>query len=385
MTIALHTTLPSKSRLKQIDSLQVLRALAVTQVAWAHAGQWLSERDGRWLPDFGVFGIDIFFVISGFIMSSIVLKITRQHGREASWDFLQRRLTRIFPIYWILAALVLFRHLLSEGFHLPNYWPTFFLLPSPQFYNWNFLIHASWTLVFEMFFYYVLAVILLFTVRKAVFLAIGLLVGSVMLGRIVGIKEPWLVVICNPILLEFVFGTIIGLLYQRFGLRKRAGIALLGLGAVLALCLQARPPLVADGMKMVLQDDMVFRRVFTWGMAAALIVAGSVFWSPTGQHKLWRLAVVLGNSSYSAYLASALVIEFTLRGLLHLRRAFTLPGHVLYQITMVAMVLFVGWLSYQFVEWPLVRGLQARFNRGEKPRLSEMVGREGLEPPTSSV
>jgi peptidoglycan/LPS O-acetylase OafA/YrhL len=68
----------------------------------------------------------------------------------------------------------------------------------------------------------------------------------------------------------------------------------------------------------------------------------------------------MGNASYSAYLASALLIEFTRRLFIKLGGNATIGKEVLFQILMIVAVFLGGWLSYQFVERPMIRWLQAK-------------------------
>ena len=68
------SALPMRSSVRQIDGLQMLRAVAVLLVVWCHTGQHLEAYHGRKFPGLNVFGIDIFFVISGFILSLVVLR-----------------------------------------------------------------------------------------------------------------------------------------------------------------------------------------------------------------------------------------------------------------------------------------------------------------------
>lgn len=67
-------------------------------VAWCHAAQELAPATTRMLPNFGIYGIDIFFVISGFIMSTIVMSSAPEPGMGSAWGFMKRRLIRIYPI-----------------------------------------------------------------------------------------------------------------------------------------------------------------------------------------------------------------------------------------------------------------------------------------------
>jgi exopolysaccharide production protein ExoZ len=72
--------------------------------------------------------------------------------------------------------------------------------------------------------------------------------------------------------------------------------------------------------------------------------------------------VVLGNASYSTYLASGLAIEFADRILFKLHLRVATPSYsveALYEIFIVVFVFVVGWACYQFVEWPMLRRVQA--------------------------
>jgi peptidoglycan/LPS O-acetylase OafA/YrhL len=104
---------------------------------------------------------------------------------------------------------------------------------------------------------------------------------------------------------------------------------------------------------MVLSSAGTIRHVLTWGMAGALIVAGMIFWSPVIQSLPGKIAVVLGDASYSAYLASALAIEYSCRFLLRIGGHPSLGKEVLFQFLTVVTVLLAGWLSYQCVEQPM--------------------------------
>jgi exopolysaccharide production protein ExoZ len=359
-----HTTLPLPSKIRQIDGLQIMRAIAVALVAWLHTGQDLVPVTKEILPEFGAFGIDIFFVISGFIMSTILLRA--QHdapGFRAMWEFLRRRLIRIFPIYWFFCFLIALRLLGNQTLFKQNYLLSIFLLPfgrqpAPS------LLSFSWTLVFEIFFYLALSVTLLFlSAQRAVVASIVFFCSAVLIGEVVGIRRPFWVIACNPMLLEFVFGALLAIAHQRLGRRRGFGITLLLLGAVGALYLRAFPDQGgANGMQMVLAGIQVIRRVTTWGLSAAMIVGGIIFWSPAIKTKLGRIVVILGNASYSIYLASALLIEFTMRLILkiHGEGKLSFPEHVFYQTLIVFAVLVGGWLCYQFIEWPMIRSLQAK-------------------------
>ena len=327
--------------------------------------QGLFSVTSRNLPNFGVYGIDIFFVISGFIMSMVVLNSATKPGLDAAWAFTKRRVIRIYPIFWVFELLTTARLLHGHQLFRQNYFPSFLLLPNALYPR---MIAFSWTLMFEILFYMTMAAILLVTVRRAVEVVIALLCASATIGIIVGLHLSAWSVVGNPILIEIVFGAGIALAYRRFGARRPFGIALVCIGTALSFYLRAYPPNCAPGPSEILDGRGVLLRIFTWGIAAAAVVGGTVFWSPSIQSRVGKMCVVIGNASYSIYLASALVIEFTLRLFLKFPTGhpLSLGFEIGYQAAIVAVVLAAGWICYQFVEWPLVRWLQAR--SGTKPR-----------------
>lgn len=365
------TSLPLPSKVHQIDALQMMRAVAVILVLWCHSGQMLADYHSKGLPGLGVFGIDVFFVISGFILSLSVIKKPGKPGLSNAWDFTKRRLIRIFPMYWLFLSLALLRMALSHHILDHNYLTAIFLLPDPRYPNDWLIFGLAWTLIFEIFFYYILGLILLRTTRRAVPTLITLLVFAACCSHFINICHPFWIIACNPILLEFVFGAFLALLYERFGRRRRLGILLTLAGVVATFCMPLLHGFtIANGLQMVLTDNGVFARVFTWGICAALIVGGVIFWSPSMESRAGKWWVLMGNSSYSTYVAQSLVIEFGTR----LYFKVLTPPHSIglrltYEIYNSALILAAGFVAYILIEKPLLRVLQNKFLR--KKRIAE--------------
>jgi exopolysaccharide production protein ExoZ len=351
----------------QIDVLQLIRAVAVLLVAWIHAGQMLVMEGHPETPDLGIFGVDLFFVISGFIMTTILARPRQTAGPVAAWNFLKRRMIRIYPLYFIVLGLALLRAVLRHQ-HFSPLLPTILLLPSPHPPYTIGLFNQSWTLVFEMLFYLVITAALLFT-RRAAQVAIVLLTVTVLLSTSFDIVRPVVVYLCNPIVLEFVFGAAIALIPRRLPTLRRLGPLLMLLGGALAVTLQAlvpdtRHPAIANGFQMILANDSVFRRAGTWGIAGALIVAGAVFWAPHIQSRFGKLGLLLGNASYSIYLTSEYALQVGVQVLKHTARSaqhMRLMQTLVCQVLLVVLSCAVGAASYLYLEWPIVRRLQARF------------------------
>jgi exopolysaccharide production protein ExoZ len=356
----MNTDLPMPSPVRQIDGLQILRFVAVLLVIWLHGSEEISMDGGRSMPNLGVFGIDIFFVISGFIISTVAARSSRPAGPGAAWSFLLRRLIRIFPLYWIVFAADAVRRFHSHPSGLRPYAANFFLLPFPAYPHDVLMTGISWTLVFELFFYAVLSMILLVTVRRSVYSIIVILASFILVGCFIDIRRAGLIVFCNPLLLEFLFGCVLALLYNRFGCNRRVGIGMVIAGCVAAISFQVFGPFSATGLQMVLLNALVFTRVFTWGLAAVLIVGGVIFWSPTTGGGWARSAVLLGNASYSTYLIAALDQEFAFRlmGMVTHTRAYpSFAASLAAHLVLVGLSLGTGLLVYYAVERPVLRYL----------------------------
>ena len=101
--------------------IQVLRGLAAAMVVALHATQSWSQRVGGQAPGLvwgnGAAGVDIFFVISGFVMA--VSTIGKEHKVNPAQNFLERRLIRIAPLYWIATIAVIAKAAIVA--HYPTY------------------------------------------------------------------------------------------------------------------------------------------------------------------------------------------------------------------------------------------------------------------------
>ncbi|KAK0341504.1 hypothetical protein LTR94_026084, partial [Friedmanniomyces endolithicus] len=183
--------------------IQYARALAAIGVLGFHAAQ----RAGI---DFaaGARGVDLFFVISGFIMWTIGAR------SQSVSAFLLARVKRIVPLYWLATAFMIFAALLGlfptlrEQLTLPHIAASLFFWPhyapgSGQI--WPVLV-PGWTLNYEMFFYAVFALAICLPERLRVWAMTLTMVVLVVLGELVRPTSAWLVTYTNPLLLEFIAG-----------------------------------------------------------------------------------------------------------------------------------------------------------------------------------
>jgi exopolysaccharide production protein ExoZ len=330
-------------------SIQALRAIAALLVFAEHAANTLVfEHKLEWFPHvpYGPFGVDLFFVISGFVM---VYSSERLFGQpDAPIRFFARRLARIGPLYWATTAVFVWlvvpqastKAVLGSIFFFPH-------IP------WDApVLFVGWTLVFEMFFYTVFAIALLAKGRFAavagasVFLILFVLLcappATASWGPPAGHSSAYL---ADPIVLEFVYGMAIALVY-------RAGIRL-SIAATFSLIIVAFVWFAATALSLP--------RPYSCGIAAALIVAGASLTSiPRPKQGLIVTGVVFwGDASYSLYLTH--ILSFSLVAWCGAKLLVNPLDHVWgFVLAMLAVPLFIAAAAHLVFEKPMTRFFQKR-------------------------
>lgn len=350
---------------KKLSVLQGLRAVAALLVVWTHsidaAATYSSSRQANFfhLAGFGACGLDIFFVISGFIVSMVAARAAGK-GQHSARKFLSRRFTRIFPLYWILTLFVILEAEL--GTH-PMAWssvswlPTIGLLPSFSYPVASPVLSLGWSLVFEMYFYFVLTAWMALSPRRLVRNTIIYLGAMVTVGALIGFHRPLLILWANPILLEFLFGCLIGQIYSRTALLPHPArtvafgrwVAAVGAAGLIATLFTGYGSINFEGM--VLNGLSSWQRVGLWGVPSALFVLGAVLWSPAMQSVPARLVVFLGDASYSIYLCTNPVRSIVQ----HFWRYFGRWGGDVGILLCLVVCTLGGVVCYLAVERPLMR------------------------------
>ena len=268
------------SRMK-IQNIEALRAVAALIVVAIHI-EPLFSRLGIAVPKGGV---DLFFVISGFIM----VVIARD---ELPGKFLWRRVARVVPLYWVLtlftfgAALILpafFHNTTADAADLVR--SLFFMpfvkdgatIPQP-------ILFVGWTLNYEAFFYALFALGLAFG-RRGVWLPVAAILALVLAGVAFRPSDPVMAFYTAPILLEFLFGMGVGFAYLY---TKPIAVQV------------AIPVFVVSLVAMLYGDHFVqFDRAFVAGLPAAFFLTSTL--ALEGQK--WTLPdFKLGGASYAIYL-----------------------------------------------------------------------------------
>lgn len=360
----------------KLNSIQILRAVAALLVVYTHSTSQMGifalgwqQRTPAFLS-FGTFGFDLFFVISGFI---IYHTAERLNGRTDALSFLWHRFRRINPVYYAAVLLTVLTWL-----------PSLFRAQRPpitgcQTLSWLILLpfpgdparalSQAWSLSFEWLFYLIFFLLILTRIRKKAVLLGGILgglalIGWLLRGRITGL----LLFYTDPLLLEFLFGVVIGFAYHHWNPGKMTALFLLLPGILLGLLAM----ITGDGnFQAVVAPAAPIRyfHAFYWGGAAALIVAGSAFLekhNPSAAFLRHRFIVLLGDASYSIYLFHLLVLGWL--AAFYLRVGFFLNPDV--AIPIHAIIAVAGSLFfYKWVEKPLLRWLK-KYDIGATPSRS---------------
>lgn len=334
-----------KTRKCMFNNIQMLRAVAAAMVLLHHAAAHYQALGGLDLlvnlfSSVGFSGVDIFFVISGFVAAHTTLHKLRTLSN--AWVFAKRRLLRIYLGYWPFFALTLAWNYVAfpgalAGFDIVS---SFFLATIELK---RLVIYVTWSLTFELLFYALVTISFFLSTRLVQRLVhvLALAVFAVLVWTYATPHSPLLLFV--SMLLEFLSGVIIYI--HREKLKSRWWIGPCLVGAAFAF---------ASGARVHATDGSV--RIFTFGVAAAALVMLAVVLEQTRTFVANRFWVGLGNSSYTLYLAHlSLLVAFYFLGI----RGFlaTQPGFV----REAGFFLYVGfcflithWFYVQ-VESPLYR------------------------------
>ena len=300
-----------------------MRALAACAVAVFHARQsapgW--EEAGAYI---GAAGVDLFFVISGFIMASVA------QGRRPG-AFLADRAWRIYPL-WIIAVLPWILVLGASPEKLAasvTLWPIYgnaFVVP---------VLTVGWTLSFELLFYAAIAIglatrPLVPVACFAAFLVLGLNTDSALFDFL-----------GSPMIIEFLLGMCLAKV--RRDLRIALPLAAIAIGVIVS------QPVEMHGPDMTFVPEQALQRALMWGVPSAALLYAALCLESRVRSEAFDFGVLLGDASFSIYLFHRLVYVL-------------LEANWLIEL---AAAIIVGIAAYRYIEKPLMemrrrRPLQVR-------------------------
>ncbi|MAK60650.1 MAG: hypothetical protein CMK09_06700 [Ponticaulis sp.] len=364
----------------RLSLVQILRFVAAFFVMLTHirGTELLHDNGSSLLPSFvetaGFAGVDLFFVISGFVMSYVTTRL--DPGASSAAKFMVARLARIYPTWWLFLGaycalmFIIFRvpwhpsslpdsvsgieALLKSAFLIPQ-------LPLP-------LLNVGWTLIHEQYFYLVFA--LLLVLPKAWRLP-GLLIWALLplAGIVFGLQSASasgvLELAVHSMTLEFIAGAVAGWLFTR-EIRPFPAI-LFGLGVVgfAVVALLSTPETLSNDRPM---------RVALLVLPCTFLVYGAAgLQDRFRNNKPLSEASILGDWSYTLYLCHPIVIIVTRRvfedipGTLSLGNS-GLIDNVAFVTVCITVAVTVAALTHYLFEAPLIRWFRARLAARSKEK-----------------
>ncbi|WP_082497848.1 acyltransferase [Pseudorhodoferax sp. Leaf267] len=347
----------ARGQSESLNGIQYLRGVAALMVVVHHARHYYGTVP-TW-SNFGSAGVDIFFIISGFIMVHATRNFDPALNRRLqALDFFARRAIRIIPLYW-LALLIQNRHTLRRGTTDPSVAYDFAFIPRfSESYPGEIYpsLIVGWTLNFEIFFYILFGASIIFGSRKYLVLVCTILL-LVTVGQIWKLDSaPWRIW-TGSMLGEFALGVGVYIVFaqKKWVPHTNISAALLVVGFILlALPNGPVPRLIADGT------------------ISALIV-----WS--GLHvgralKPQKILTILGDASYSIYLTHVFVLPYCYKIFNRLNLSEPTPTNIVFVLAACVIACsIVGVIIYYVVEKPLLKKMTALWRHIGQPSQSALA------------
>ena len=321
--------------------IQILRFLAALAVVAFHAlglapkAFEVPESAVSLALSYGGHGVDLFFVISGFIIF-----YTSRSAALTPADFLRRRIERVVPLYFfVILAFTLLAIALPAVFGTPGWYTPRHILKSLAFVSFTDgeppVVAVGWSLEYEMYFYLVVALLMALT-REPWRNVVTIFSALAIVGQLPGVSAALgnYAFFTDAMILEFVLGVIVGQLF----VQGRIGLPFL----IPTACAFAA----------VLASDP-FNRAIMAGLPAACLVAAAAFISRARSNSSWaeRVLARLGDASYSIYLAQVETVSLAAVAIANLIPAI---APMLLLIVTSCIVVMLGGLLNTLVERPLL-------------------------------
>jgi exopolysaccharide production protein ExoZ len=340
----------------KLSLIQGLRGVASLLVVLFHTSEQFKEKFNQNFLlnvfNFGFSGVDIFFVLSGFII--MYAHKTQIGDFKKIIPFLRKRLIRIYPIYWLLVSGLLIVTTFLTGIsnfniNSSNILKTYLLLP-----NHFMVIGVTWSLSNELFFYAAFICAFLFKnklVFRSICLAYVLIVFWYNIFNVsVNAQQNWLSCVLAPQNIEFLFGILVALIYKKVNIGWSKIFIISGIILFLSSSfLYALPSFNMFG----------FNRVVFFGLPSLCLLLGCTSLENTMVLTPIKLITSLGDASYTLYLIHLPLIAFGLR----IIKSFAINNTIFSQLISLGLVAFIVILSiyiYRFLERPLMQLLSSK-------------------------
>ena len=349
----------------KLNNIQVLRAFAAVAVVVFHTGYVFP-----FLRPFGSFGVDVFFVISGYIMARIL-----DPASDSSSDFFfRRRVLRIVPPYWFftillyLAALKIPQLMGSTRANVVDLLKSLFFIPFTKGSGLiQPLLFVGWSLNYEMFFYLALAIGLLLHKRHAAWIGAAIVLATMLACMPFASHSIPAQFYSRDISIEFLLGILSYHLCRAVSSHRARSLRL----PALAVCVISALLLIAI-QGIFPRDIFPFNssRVLTLGTLSFLLVTSASLLSQADWDTQFAPLVLIGDASFILYLIHPYCeysLDRFLSSRLHWLKRDTASG----AFVGVTLSILVAVVLHLFCELPSVRLLNRNF--GGKRKTTEFA------------
>ena len=338
-----------------ILSIQYLRGIASLLVVLSHIA-WKNIQAGgstmHWWHEAGTFGVDIFFIISGYIMVYITQNMHQKPYNVRT--FLKKRFVRIIPLYWFytLVALVIFillpERVNSAGGNT-DVIKSFFLLPLAS--NENYLVGVGWTLHYEFLFYILFSFGLLFNRTLGNIAVASAILFSVLYSIFMPMEGMGYIfhTFLNDIFIEFALGIFLYFFLLKIKhINRTISLLSIAIGVISFFYLH-----MGGSFTGVHHIDT--------GTSAFLICFGVISLEYFWKKRECKLLTMLGNASYSIYLLHPFILVAVVMITDKIHNSFPLSESLLIVIMFITAVTS-GYISHILIEKNLIKWTKKLFN-----------------------
>jgi exopolysaccharide production protein ExoZ len=338
--------------LPRINILQALRTYAALPVVLFHTGYTITG-----IHKIGIFGVHMFFLLSGYIMASICA--TDTHA------FLRRRIIRIVPSYWLMTLLLYgvaakFPQLMNATQAVPvELLKSLFFIPfMKQNGLYQPILFVGWTVNYETIFYLVLALSLLISKRRPVLLASAALLSIIGVSSLFAQKSAIARFYSDPVMFEFIFGLIA--FYCVHAIPAESTRRLKYVWTTIMLSALVLLPMI-EALDIFPSASTVLK----FGPLSFLLILSSCLMALSGKDIRMGLIVLIGDASYTLYLVHP-YIEMLLDRIVAKRIPLFHITTLFGCLFSVSVAVAISILLYLKVEKPTLKYLTKRFCKRTK-------------------
>ncbi len=332
---------------EKFNSIQILRGVAAVSVILFHLINVEKKYSGgdSFMPALfgaGQSGVDLFFVISGFIMATITQD---SWGRGNSLKFILKRFSRIYPVYWFYFFVTLSIFFIKPTWVNNSQNNKFDFISSFLLYPTEIapLVLVAWSLMYEIYFYLIFAILINFK-RKFVLISLGIWLFFLVVSNLFIKANPSDIILgftISPFSIEFILGAFCAVIYKSLRIKLPTFVHVLLI--LVAVC---SVPFFYEA-----SFEYMLPRGIGFGILYSVIIFSSVCIEKESNVTLPKLLITIGDSSYSIYLSHLLILSALGKFWFNfLTNTYTLVDNFLFVTISISTIVIFSYLSSKYIE-----------------------------------